>query len=58
MARTKLAAQGFVNTTYITAKNDYHRRPASSMNALLEPVDGVMLRLGIAKVMSARPWAA
>lgn len=53
VARTKLVSQGFVNTTYITAKNDYND-VLPSMNLSLEPTDGVMLRLGIAKVM-ARP---
>jgi hypothetical protein len=53
VARTKLVSQGFVNTTYITAKNDY-TDVLPSMNLSLEPTDGVMLRLGVAKVM-ARP---
>jgi iron complex outermembrane receptor protein len=53
VANTKVVSKGFVNTTYITAKNDY-TDVLPSMNLSLEPTDGVMLRLGVAKVM-ARP---
>jgi TonB-dependent receptor len=53
VARTKVVSKGFVNTTYITAKNDYVD-VLPSMNMSLEPTNGVMLRLGVAKVM-ARP---
>ena len=52
-AKTKVVSKGFVNTTYITAKNDYTDM-LPSMNLSLEPTDGVLLRLGVAKVM-ARP---
>lgn len=53
VANTKVVSKGFVNTTYITAKNDY-TDVLPSMNLSLEPTNGVMLRLGVAKVM-ARP---
>jgi iron complex outermembrane receptor protein len=53
VAHTKLVSKGFVNSQYITAKNDYDD-VLPSMNVSLEPTDGVMLRLGVAKVM-ARP---
>jgi iron complex outermembrane receptor protein len=52
-ARTKVVSKGFVNTAYITAKNDYTDM-LPSMNLSLEPTNGVLLRLGVAKVM-ARP---
>jgi TonB-dependent receptor len=56
VAKTKIVAQGFVNTAYVTQKNDY-TDVLPSMNLSLEPHDGVMLRLGVAKVM-ARPTLA
>jgi len=56
VAKTKIVAKGFVNTAYVTQKNDYVD-VLPSANVSLEPLEGVMLRLGVAKVM-ARPTLA
>jgi TonB-dependent receptor len=56
IARTKVEAQGFLNNAYVTKTNDYVD-VLPSMNVSLEAIDGVMLRLGVAKVM-ARPTLA